>query len=64
MKEHIIFKKWLAAALRDQGYTLIRTAANRHKPEYDVYFFEDVPGFSETMAQLTKEHTEKYGYHR
>jgi len=42
-KLYIIYMPRVAAALRDLGFKLVKTTANKKKPQYDVYWFEDSP---------------------
>ena len=42
-KLYIIYMPYVAAALRDLGFKLIKTTANIKKPQFDVYWFEDTP---------------------
>lgn len=36
-KLYIVYMSWLAAGLRDMGFKLFKTTANRNKPQFDVY---------------------------
>lgn len=56
MKENIKFKavrrKKFACALRDQGFELLETRANRRYPEQDVYIFEATPELKAALNEL------------
>ena len=54
--EFTIYAKWLAYALREQGFRLIRTGVNEKKPQYDTYIFEDSLDLQIAITQLTKNH--------
>lgn len=43
MKTKKIFSRKLAIYLREYGCKIISTEVNRHKPNLDVYIFEDTP---------------------
>lgn len=45
----------IAWLLRKEGYKIISVEPNRHNPQFDVYIFEDVPGFSEALAKYINE---------
>lgn len=53
-KEYVIYAKWLALALRKQGFRLIRTDINENYPQYDTYVFEDNEDLQIAISQLTK----------
>ena len=40
-KEYIVYTKWLALALRKQGFKLLGTGINERFPQYDTYIFEE-----------------------
>ena len=44
--------EWL---LRKEGYKIISVEPNRRNPQFDVYIFEDVPGFSEALTKYINE---------
>ena len=41
IKEYTIYSKWLAYALRKQGFRLIRTEINPNFPQFDCWVFEN-----------------------
>lgn len=53
-KEYTIYAKWLALALRKQGFRIIRTEVNENYPQYDTYVFEDNDDLQIAISQLTK----------
>lgn len=55
-KEFTIYTRWLAVALREQGYKILRTEVNKFHPQFDVYVFEDSQELQEAMLALTRAH--------
>ena len=55
MNEKAIYTRWLAFALRSQGFRLLRTDINPNYPELKVYVFENTPELLLAMSRLTKE---------
>lgn len=53
-KEFTIYTRWLAVALRKQGFKILRTEVNKFHPQFDVYVFEDSQELQEAMLALTK----------
>ena len=53
MKEKIIYMPWLAAELRRLGFRIIRTEVNPHRPQFDIYIFEETPELLEALTKLT-----------
>ena len=51
--EYTIYSKWLALALREQGFRLIRTGINQNFPQYITYVFEDCADLHIAVNQLT-----------
>ena len=45
----------IAWLLRKEGYKIISVEPNRYNPQFDVYIFEDVPGFSEALTKYINE---------
>lgn len=45
----------IAWLLRKEGYKIISVEPNRRNPQFDVYIFEDVPGFSEALTKYINE---------
>lgn len=54
-----IYTKWLAVALRREGYKIIGKDVNERIPELDVWIFEDAKGLQEAIPRLTEEHRKK-----
>lgn len=54
MQEKIIYMPWIAAKLRQQGFKLLRTDVNPHKPQFDTYVFEETPELLEALTKLTQ----------
>lgn len=52
MKLFPIFSRRIAYALERQGFKLIRMGQNRHKPELQVYYFEDTVELHNAAQQL------------
>lgn len=55
MNEKAIYTRWLAFALRSQGFQLLRTEINPNFPELKVYIFKNSPELSSAMSRITKE---------
>ena len=53
MKEYIIYTRWLALALREQGFKIIRTEINKYHPQFDTYVFKDSEELQDAIAKLT-----------
>lgn len=53
-KEYTIYAKWLALALRRQGFRIIRTEINENYPQYDTYVFENSVDLQIAITCLTK----------
>lgn len=53
-KEFTIYTKWLALALRKQGFRIIRTGINENFPQYDTYIFENSEDLQIAISQLTR----------
>lgn len=41
MKEYVVYTKWIAAALHNQGFKILRIKQNPRKPEFYCWVFED-----------------------
>lgn len=54
-KEYTIYTKWLAFALRKQGFKLIRTDINPNFPQFITYVFEDSLELHSAVKRLTAE---------
>lgn len=63
MKEKIIYTKWLAYQLRQQGFKFLRTEVNPNFPQYLTYIFEDNLDLQIAISALTrarKQHNNVY----
>ena len=49
-----IFSRKLAIYLREHGCKIIGTEVNRHKPNFDVYIFEDNETLQSTLEDYMK----------
>lgn len=58
-KEFTIYTKWLAAALRNQGFRLIRVGVNENFPQYDTYIFENNLDLQIAIRQLTEKRKQR-----
>ena len=52
-KEFTVYTKWLALALREQGFRLIRTGINQNFPQFITYVFEDCEDLHIAIRYLT-----------
>lgn len=57
--EFTIYTKWLALALREQGFRLIRTGINQNFPQYITYIFEDSPDLQFAIRALSEKRKSK-----
>lgn len=53
-KYYVIYTRWVASALRDKGFSIVKVRANPNKPEFDCYFFEETEDFKQALKELTK----------
>lgn len=53
-KLYIIYMPRVAAALRELGFKIIKVTPNIKKPQYDVYWFEDIPALHEALPLATQ----------
>ena len=53
MKEYTIYTRWLALALREQGFKIIRTEINKYHPQFDTYVFKDSEELQDAITKLT-----------
>ena len=51
--EYVVYTKWLALALREQGFRLIRTGINPNFPQYITYVFEECEDLHIAIRYLT-----------
>lgn len=54
MNTYPIFTKWLATALRREGFRIVGKEVNGKKPELDVWLFEDSKELQEAIPRLSK----------
>ena len=52
-KEYIVYTKWLALALRKQGFKLLGTGINERFPQYETYIFEETEELHNAIFDLT-----------
>ena len=52
-KEYTIYSKWLAYALRKQGFRIIRTEINPNFPQYICWVFENCVDLQIAISYLT-----------
>ena len=57
--EYTVYTKWLALALREQGFRLIRTGINTNFPQYITYVFEDCEDLHFAIRQLSAKRNRK-----
>ena len=53
-KEFTVYTKWLAYALRKQGFRLIRTEVNPNFPQFDCWVFENNLDLQIAIRYLTE----------
>lgn len=53
-KEYTIYSKWLAYALRKQGFKLLRAEINPNFPQYDCWVFENNTDLQIAISCLTR----------
>lgn len=51
--EKVIYTKWLALALRKEGFKLIGTGINENFPQFNTYIFEDSAELDIAIGRLT-----------
>ena len=54
MKEYIIYTKWLAYELREQGFRMIRAEINPNFPQFYCWVFENNEDLQIAIRQLTQ----------
>ena len=52
MQYKVIYMPWIAAQLREQGFKLLKTGVNPHKPQFDTYIFEETPEFLKAFDEV------------
>lgn len=55
-KTYKIYTRWLALALRKQGFKIIKTDINEYHPQFDVWIFEDSQELQTAISTLNKVH--------
>ena len=50
---YVIYSRWLAAALRDQGFQIEKVKANPRKPEFDCYLFKNSSEFQKALSEIS-----------
>lgn len=58
-KEYTIYSKWLAYALRQQGFRIIRTEINPNFPQFDCWVFENSVDLQLAIVCLSKDRKKK-----
>lgn len=58
-KTYRIYTKWLAVALRREGFKIIGKDVNERIPELDVWIFENKDGLQEAIPRLVETHRKK-----
>lgn len=58
-KEYTIYSKWLAYALRQQGFKINRTEINPNFPQFDCWVFENSVDLQLAIVCLTKDRKKK-----
>ena len=53
-KEFTIYTRWLAYALRKQGFRIIRTDINPNFPQFNCWVFENCLDLQIAIRQLTE----------
>ena len=48
-----IYTRWVAVELRRQGFRILGTDINEHKPEFNVYLFENSKEFQTALSKLS-----------
>lgn len=51
MKHYIVFSLRLSKTLQAMGFTLVKVEPNRHRPNYNVYLFEDSAELREAISR-------------
>ena len=54
MREYTIYSKWLANALRNQGFRLLRSEPNPKRPQYDCWVFQDNTDLQIAISYMTR----------
>ncbi len=57
--EYTVYSKWLALALREQGFKLNRTGINKNFPQYITYIFADSPELQNAIKTLSEQRKSK-----
>lgn len=59
MREKIIYTKWLAYGLRNQGFKLLRTEINPNFPQFYCWVFEDNEDLQIAIRCLTEDRKQR-----
>ena len=59
-KEYTIYSKWLAYALRKQGFRMIKTDINKNFPQFICWVFEDSEDLQIAIRYLTTANKNKH----
>lgn len=51
-----VYTRWLALALRREGFKIVSTDINEYHPEFTVWIFEDTPELQAAIPRLTEAH--------
>ncbi len=52
MKLYAIFSRRIVVELEKRGFKVIKIAPNRHKPDLNVYYFEETPALRQAAQEL------------
>ena len=55
MNEYIVYMPYIATELRKEGFNIIRTEVNPHKPQFECYVFENTPEFIKAFTRITSQ---------
>lgn len=55
MKTKTIYTRWMAYELRKLGHNPVTIQPNPHKPNFDVWVFQDTNSLEEDMTKITKD---------
>lgn len=59
--EYTIYSKWLAFALRKQGFRMIRVDINPNHPQFECWVFEDSADLQMAIRYLAEERKKNKG---
>lgn len=55
----VIYTKWLASELQENGFPIRDVGRNPNHPEYHCFFFDDSPELQEAITKLTAKKKQK-----